>query len=189
MPTAGCVVTHIVVPIVTMALLILFLCLLSPMPRTAFVDAYGGECTYTGNGTATCTETHTGIAKNVTVRNPATDALAAHVIYVGVACTPHLTANTSYTTMAMPNFDTHFGVAECVPHGTGDIEPWVFIWPGKITGAPDGIPHTFTPVPCATGNAVGIVFVLTGVAAFITVGGIFLQRFGTPTTHSLDAAR
>lgn len=128
-----------------------------PVLRDAYIAADGGECVYTGNGTASCTPVRTGTAKPVMVYNTPETALVVGATYVGLACQavarpapPPYDPET-----AMPNFRLDAGMAVCVP---APADHWTFVWRGKLDGPPDSVPAVFTPNASAYFGTVIIVF-------------------------------
>lgn len=141
-----------------------------PVLRDAYIAADGGECVYTGNGTASCTPVWTGAAKPVVVYNTPETALVVGATYVGLACQavarpapPPYDPET-----AMPNFRLDAGMAVCVP---APADHWTFLWRGKLGGAPGDIPIVFTPRATAYYGIAVVAFpvVLTVVTAPVAI--------------------
>lgn len=160
-----------------------FLVLLWPVPRDAFIAAHGGECVYTGNGTAACTALATGETKPVTVRNAPLAQLVTGATYTGAACVPGgrgygsdydpATALPLYEVLAM----FAMGFAGCTPDS--DAGRWVLLWLGKPDGAPADVPGTFTPNGGRVMDTARVV--VLGVAVFLALmGAIFGGLVGCP---------
>lgn len=136
-----------VIASVPLAILAVVLLLIMPTPRALFVRWHGGECVYTGNGTAACTLA-SGEEKSVTIANTPTAPLGVGRRYAGAACT-------------LPTFRyDYYGVQQYVaatglpawaglqPDAYGRCAPragsgaWVLLWDND---AADAAPLIFSP--------------------------------------------